>query len=245
MTFSFATVCVGRPYVDYFASIIKNYFDKNIPQSSNIYIHTDDPYYCGFKFKEYKNVKVIDFRTELAAYGITPFNYRDNDCIKVKSFLKTFYLDRNDILFYVDADMILHHYDENEFEKQFCNEGFYYELCHTYEEEKDIEEHTMKRVRQIKEIGFPLQFMKKDNKIIFPIERYWGLKRTFDQKEKVFMNEFAHLFDLLMRNGMKDDLYTETVEIGHCVSKAFGDSNSLISNGLTFMETSGATGELR
>ena len=54
MTFSFATVCVGRPYVDYFASIIKNYFDKNLPQSTNIYIHTDDPYYCGFKFKEYK-----------------------------------------------------------------------------------------------------------------------------------------------------------------------------------------------
>jgi len=122
----------------------------------------------------------------------------------------------------------------------FNQEGFYHELCHTYDKEEDIEEHTFKRIRQIRNLGFEVEFMKNEKgQIIFPIERFWGLKRTFCGKELQFAEEFNKLFELLISE-YRNDLYTECVEMGHCFSKFF-KKNKHINQGLAFSETSGVT----
>ena len=181
---SFVTVCVGKPYIDYFSEVIKSYEKLSLPREAKIYITTNHVEYCKEKFKESPlDIQTIDFAPILDHYNIEEKDYRKNDCIKVRAFIEALYRDMNDFLFYVDGDMLGHIYNEL-FDVVFNQEGFYHELCHTYDKEEDIEEHTFKRVRQIRNLGFEVQFMKNEkDQIIFPIERYWGLKRTFALKK--------------------------------------------------------------
>ncbi len=245
-SFSLTTVCVGKPYIDYFQKIIKSYGNLNLPDSTIVYVNTNHVDYCEEKLKD-APVKVIinDFSSQLDYYKINECDYRDNDCIKVKAFTNALDADINDLLFYVDADMEAHLYDEEMFDKVFDQEGFYYELAHYYEKEEDIEEHTFKRIRQIRELNWKkLSFLKGkeknvgDEKIIFPIERFWGMKRTFCAKELKFAKEFDDLFEKMIEGGLRNDLYTECVEIGHCFSKFF-KKNKMMDQGLMFIETAG------
>jgi len=245
-SFSLTTVCVGKPYIDYFQEIIQSYGKLNLPDSTIVYVNTNHVEYCEEKLKD-APVKVIiyDFSPELDFYKIKECDYRNNDCIKVKAFIRGLFDDINDFLFYVDADMEAHLYNEEMFDKVFDQEGFYYELAHTYDSEALIEEHTFKRIRQIRALNWKkLSFLKSNKKIIFPIERFWGMKRTFCGKELKFANEFNDLFEKMIDGGMRNDLYTECVEISHCFSKFF-KKNKVMDQGLMFIETSGATGNLR
>ncbi len=237
---SFVTVCVGKPYIDYFSKVIKSYELLSLPKETKIWIATNHVEYCQETFKESPLcINTIDFSPILDHYKIKEKDYRDNDCIKVRAFIEALYVDINDFLFYVDGDMLAHLYNEL-FDVVFNQEGFYHELCHTYDKEEDIEEHTFKRIRQIRNLGFEVEFMKNEKgQIIFPIERFWGLKRTFCGKELQFAEEFNKLFELLISE-YRNDLYTECVEMGHCFSKFF-KKNKHINQGLAFSETSGVT----
>ena len=241
-SFSFVTVCVGKPYIDYFADIIKSYGKLSLPDSTKLYVTTNHLSYAKEKLKDSPiDLEFINFAPLLKHYKIEEKDYRNNDCIKVHAFIRALELDENDFLFYVDGDMVAHHYDKDEFDKVFDQGGFYYELCHTYKNKNEIEEHTNKRVKQILDLGFDLQFMNnEDGEIVFPIERYWGLRRTFCDKEDYFNREFTDLFKLMIEGGLRNDLYTECVEMGHCFSKFFPE-NKKINQGLTFMETQGIT----
>ena len=169
-SFSFTTVCVGKPYVDYFHKILQSYGKVNFPDSTIVYVNTNHVEYCEEKLKD-SPVKVIvnDFSGQLDYYKINECDYRDNDCIKVKAFTTGLDADINDFLFYVDADMEAHLYNEEMFDVIFNQEGFYYELAHYYDREADIDEHTFKRVRQIRALNWKeISFMKgKENFFAF------------------------------------------------------------------------------
>lgn len=237
-SFSFVTVCVGKSYIDYFANLLPEFANLNLPSNTNLYVNTNHVDYASLKLIDSPlRLQLIDFSPILDHYEIPERLYRDNDCIKIRAFLNALPYDSNDFLFYIDGDMKPNHYDKEEFDKVFDQEGFYYELCHEYNSPDDIEDHTIKRVRQIQNLGFDLQFMNTDrDTIIFPIERYWGLKRTFCEREQKFAEEFINLFDLMINNGLRNDLYTECVEMAHCFGKHF-EGNKHINMGLTFSET--------
>ena len=237
---SFVTVCVGKPYLDYFAEIIKSYGKLSFPESTKLYVNTNHLLYAIEKLKDSPiDIEFIDFGPLLKQYQIDEKDYRNNDCIKVHAFINALDLDKNDFLFYVDADMEAHMFNQEKFDEVFDQGGFYHELCHTYKTRDDIEEHTNKRVKQILNMGYNLQFMKNEKgDIIFPIERFWGLRRSFCDNERYFKNEFTDLFNQMIFGGLRNDLYTESVELGHCFSKFF-EKNKHINQGLAFIETSG------
>ena len=64
------------------------------------------------------------------------------------------------------------------------------------------------------------------------------MKRTFCAKELKFAKEFDDLFEKMIEGGLRNDLYTECVEIGHCFSKFF-KKNKMMDQGLMFIETAG------
>ena len=239
MTITFVTVCVGKKYIDYFNKVFTTYVNKLYPREYNLRIYTDEVDYCDEYFWVNSDViEAVDFKSIcLDKYGITTENYRDNDCIKMFSFCDALKHDKSELLVYVDGDMLLSHFNEDELKEQFAYPGFYFELCHEYNSFSNIDDHIMKRYHQCRGVIDNVYTMKYNDKLIFPIERYWALKRDFnEEKERAFRNEFVNLFNRLIENH-KGDLYTEAVEMGHCFTKAFGNNNYKIEKGLLFTET--------
>jgi len=234
---TFVTVCVGGEYVDYFKKIYETYKKRNLPNDYEVIIYTNVLEYCESKFSSESKVKAYDFR-ELLHFDISSKNYRPNDCIKLFSFCGALLNNNFDLLVYVDCDMMMCTYDEEEANILFARPGFYYELCHEYDNVQSIDAHLMKRIDQCKNVGHPVNFMQNENgKLIFPVERYWAYRRPFSrQQEHNFIKTFSELFTALIEV-YKDDLYTEAVEMGHCFSTAFGNYNYSVDRGLTFVET--------
>ena len=59
---SFVTVCVGKPYIDYFSEIIKSYEKLSLPRETKIYITTNQVEYCKEKFRKNGTPEIYLFK---------------------------------------------------------------------------------------------------------------------------------------------------------------------------------------